>query len=114
MIEIVNPLLYPLAVLAGGITLVLGIRFGQLPNIVVLPTAAVVATAGAIWLKSRQADTFDLDNPELTTQLQAVQDSAKLLAQQAKALQLEATKLLTDTSFDRTISNCSIYVRSRR
>lgn len=98
MIEIVNPLLYPLAVLAGGITLVLGVRFAQLPNIVVLPTAAVVATAGASWLKSRQVDTFDLDHPELVSQLQAVNDSAKLLAQQAKALQLEATKLLTDTS----------------
>ena len=80
MIKIVNPLSYPLAVLAGGITLVLGVR-AQLPNIVMLPASAVVATAGAIWLKSRQsADTFDIDNPELATQLQAVCKMSQLVA----------------------------------
>lgn len=93
---IANPLLYPLAVLAGGITLVVGVRFAQLPNVVMFPVAAVVATAGASWLKSRQIASFNLDNP-VAKELQAVRDRALLLANRATALQLEATKLLTES-----------------
>ena len=92
-----NPLLHPLAILVGGITFVVGVRFAQLPNVVILPVAAVVATAGASWLKSREPETFNLDNPELAKELQAVRDRALLLAERAIALQLEATKLLTDS-----------------
>ena len=92
-----NPLYYPLAMLAGGVTLVVGVRFAQIPNVAILPVAAVVATAGASWLKSREPETFNLDNPELAKELQAVRDRALLLADQAKTLQLEATKLLTDS-----------------
>ncbi len=31
-----NPLYYPLAVLVGGITFVVGVRFAQIPNVVIL------------------------------------------------------------------------------
>ncbi|HCF29132.1 MAG TPA: hypothetical protein DEV81_18455 [Cyanobacteria bacterium UBA11049] len=92
-----NPLYYPLAMLASGVTLVVGVRFAQIPNVAILPVAAVVATAGASWLKSREPETFNLDNPELAKELQAVRDRALLLADKAIALQLEATKLLTDS-----------------
>jgi hypothetical protein len=92
-----NPLYYPLAVLVGGITFVVGVRFAQIPNVVILPVAAVVATAGASWFKSCESETFNLDNPELAKELQAVRDRALLLADRAIALQLEATKLLTDS-----------------
>lgn len=96
--QIANPLLYPLAVLAGGITLMVGVRFAQLPGVVMLPVAAGVATVGASWLKSREAsETSDLNNPELAKELQTVRDRAKFLADRAIALRQEARKLLTNS-----------------
>lgn len=97
MMKLVNPLYYPLAVLVGGIALVVGVRVAQLPSLVMLPVAAGVATAGASLLKSREPETFNLDNPELERELQAVRTAARLLAERANALRLEATKLLTDS-----------------
>lgn len=91
-----HPLYYPLAMLAGGFTLVVGVRFAQIPNVALLPVAAVVATTGATWLKSRDSETFNLDN-SVAKELQAVRDRAFLLADKAIALQLEATKLLIDS-----------------
>ncbi len=96
--KLVNPLLYPLAVLAGGTTLVIGVRLARLPSVVMLPTSILVATASASWLKSREPETLHLDNSQLAKELQAVYDSAKFLAQQATSLRLEALKLLTDSS----------------
>ncbi len=96
-IKIANPLLYPIAVLAGGITLVVGVRFARLPSVVMLPVAAAIITSGASWLKSREPEPFNLDSPELATQLQAVRTRARFLAEQASTLRLEATKLLTDS-----------------
>lgn len=90
-----NLLSYPLAMLAGRVTLVVGLRFAKIPNVAILPVATVVATAGASWLKLRKLETFNLDNPELAKELQAVRDRAILLAGRAIALQLKATKLLT-------------------
>ena len=49
--KLVNPLLYPLAVLAGGITLLVGVRIARLPSLVMLPTAALITVAGTSWLK---------------------------------------------------------------
>lgn len=95
--KFVNPLYYPWAVLAGGIALVIGVRVAALPSVVMLPVAAGIATAGASWLKSREPETFNLDNPELERELQAVRASARLLADKANALRLEAAKLLTDS-----------------
>ncbi len=95
--KLVNPLLYPIAVLAGGITLVVGVRFARLPSVVMLPVAAAVITSGASWLKSREPEPCNLDSPELATQLQAVRTRARFLAEQASILRLEATKLLTDS-----------------
>lgn len=95
--KLVNPLSYPVAVLAGGITLVLGVRFAQLPSVVIVPVAVGIATVGAGWLKSREPETFNIENLELATQLQAASMTAKLLAAQAKTLRLEAQKLLTDS-----------------
>lgn len=96
--KLVNPLLYPLGVLAGGITLLVGVRVARLPSVVMLPTAVLITVAGTSWLKSREAETLHPDNSELVTELQAVRNSAKFLATQATTLRLEATKLLTDSS----------------
>lgn len=95
--KLANPLYYPLAVLAGGITLVIGVRFVNIPSVVMLPIAAGISTAGAVYLKSRQPESFNLDNPELERELQAVKASALALASKANDLKLEATKLLTDS-----------------
>lgn len=95
--KFVNPLLSPLAVLTGAIVLVVGVRVAQLPSAAMLPAAALVTTAGASWLKSRQPETFNLDNPELERELQSVRTAAKQLADKAIALRSEATNLLTDS-----------------
>jgi hypothetical protein len=42
--KLANPLNYPLAVLAGGIVLVVGVRLANLSSVVMLPFAAVIAT----------------------------------------------------------------------
>ncbi len=94
--KLANPLYYPIAVLAGAITLVAGIRVAQLPSVVMLPAAAAIASVGASLLKSREPETFNLDNPELERDLQSVRTSAKILADKANALRLEAAQLLTD------------------
>ena len=94
--KLANPLYYPMAVLAGAITLVAGVRVAQLPSVVMLPTAAAIASVGASLLKSREPETFNLDNPELEQELQSVRTSAKVLADKANALRLEAAQLLTD------------------
>ena len=51
-----NPLHYPIAILCSGIVLILGVRWLQLPNSIMLPTAAVVAIAGSAVLKSKEKD----------------------------------------------------------
>lgn len=96
--KLVNPLLYPLAALAGGITLIVGVRVIHLPSAVVLPATILVTGASASWLHSRQNATSSLENPELATELQTICTSTRILAQQALALRQEATVLLTDSS----------------
>ncbi|PSN19185.1 hypothetical protein C7271_08585 [filamentous cyanobacterium CCP5] len=94
--KLANPLQYPIAVLAGGILLVAGVRLGRLPSVVVVPVAAAVAISAATVLQSRQPETFALENPALDRQLQQVRQQAQDLVQQAAALQTEAQQLLTD------------------
>lgn len=95
--KLANPLDYPIAVLAGATALVVGVRIAQLPSIVMLPVAAAVATAGAVVLKSREPEHFNLDNPQLERELQSVRASARALADKANALRLEAARLLSDS-----------------
>lgn len=98
MIKLANPLYYPMAMLAGGIVLVVGVRVMELSNIVILPTAAVVATAGATVLKSR-SDAQRLAKQQLQRELQVMQASGKTLAEKAEVLRQEANQLLTRDSF---------------
>lgn len=93
--KLVNPLYYPLAVLAGGVALVLGVRVAQMPSLVMLPVAALIATAGASLLKSQQPQML-LNNPELERELQLVRQRARELVDRANALRSEASQLLTD------------------
>ncbi|NJM19444.1 MAG: hypothetical protein HC907_12435 [Richelia sp. SM1_7_0] len=95
--KLANPLHFPIAILAGGITLVIGVRLAQFPSTIMLPIAAGIAYSGAVYLKSRQPESFNLDNPELERELQAVRASAVALASKANDLKSEAAKLLTDS-----------------
>ncbi|WP_225895709.1 hypothetical protein [Dendronalium phyllosphericum] len=95
--KLVNPLFYPWAVLAGGITLILGVRIAQLPSLIVLPLATGVAVAGASFSKSREPQYLELDNPELQQEITSVKTSALVLANKSNELRLEVKKLLTDS-----------------
>jgi hypothetical protein len=99
MIKLANPLYYPISVLAGGVVLVVGVRLMGLSNIVILPAAALVTTAGATVLKSREPDEQKLAHQQLQRELQLMQASGKSLAEKAEVLRQEANQLLTRSSF---------------
>lgn len=91
--KLVNPLYYPVAVLAGAIVLVIGVRAAKLPSLVVVPVVIATAMGSAIMLPQSKSPT--LDNPALERELQSVRRQAKVLAEKANSLRLEATRLLT-------------------
>jgi hypothetical protein len=99
MIQLANPLYYPMSVLAGGIVLVAGVRLIGLSNVVILPATVVVATAGATVLKSREPDAQKLAKQQLQRELQVMQASGKTLAEKAEVLRQESNQLLTCGSF---------------
>ncbi|MEL6129772.1 MAG: hypothetical protein AAFN42_23585 [Cyanobacteria bacterium J06554_1] len=93
--KLANPLQYPLAVLAGGIFLVGGVRLARLPNVVAIPAAVAIAIGGAAVLKSREPDTVELTNKAINREFQQVRQQAVTLGTRADELNEEATKLLT-------------------
>ena len=95
---IVNPLYYPLAVLAGGITLVAGVRLTQLPNVVIVPTAVAIATGLSIPLSQRQTQRINISNPTLEREIQSAKQQARLLTDKAEQLRNEARQLLTSST----------------
>lgn len=99
MIKLANPLEYPISVLAGGIILLVGVRFASLSNVVILPAAAIVTLASATALKSREPDPKKLVKQQLQQELQVMQSSGKELAQKAEVLRQEANQLLSRGSF---------------
>ncbi|MBT9311285.1 hypothetical protein [Leptothoe kymatousa] len=95
--KLANPLQYPLAVLAGGIFLVGAVRVGRLPAFVAIPGAAIIATAGAAVLNSREPDRVELTNKAINREFQQVRQQAVALGERADELNTEATRLLTDS-----------------
>ena len=93
--KLVNPLYYPLAVLAGGITLIIGVRFIKVPSIIAIPTAVAITTGIAIPLNQKEASQININNPALVREIQSVQQQAKLLINKAEALRNEAKQMLT-------------------
>lgn len=91
--KLVNPLYYPVAVLAGAIALVVGVRVAKLPSVVMLPSAVAIATLGAAALKAQEPE-IGLD-PALEPELIAVRQQAALVANKASDFMDEATRLLT-------------------
>lgn len=90
-----NPLHYPLAVLAGAIVLIAGVRLAKLSVAIVVPIATVITFGGASILKSKEPEAPILENLELEQDLQSVRQQAKRLAENAIALRQEANRLLT-------------------
>ena len=100
IMKLANPLYYPIAVLAGGVILVAGVRFIGLPNFVALPAAAAVATGGAAAMKSREPDAQKIAQQQIQRELEMLQTSAKTLAEKAETLRQEANQLLSRGSFE--------------
>jgi hypothetical protein len=96
--KLTNPLQYPLAMLAGGIFLVISVRFWQLPKILMIPVAGGIATIGAVALKAKEQASIDIENPALEKELQTVKEQAKLLLEKAEILRSEAEKMLTTSA----------------
>jgi chromosome segregation ATPase len=96
MVKLANPLFYPASVFIGGLFLVVGVRLMRLPNPVVVPGAILIATLTASVLKTQTSPTIELDNPVLSRELQSIRSQAQQLWQQADALKVEATRLLTE------------------
>jgi hypothetical protein len=97
MIKLVNPLHYPIAVFAGGVVLVAGVRWLQLPNVVAIPAAVGTAIAGSVALKAREPETFELGDPELERELQTLKQAALSVSQKATGLRSQAANLLTES-----------------
>ena len=95
--KLANPLAYPLAVLAGGVFLVAGVRLVRLPSFVALPGAIALATAGATVFKSRAPESLGLDNANLEKELQQARQQVTQLVEQATGLKAESVDLLTET-----------------
>jgi ElaB/YqjD/DUF883 family membrane-anchored ribosome-binding protein len=94
--KVVNPLYYPIAVLAGAIVLVVGVR-AKIPSLVVVPVAVVLTLAGSTAIASQQPSPT-LDNPALERELQSIRQQARVLAEKANSLRLEAARLLTEST----------------
>ncbi|MCL2935250.1 MAG: hypothetical protein MGU50_00980 [Trichodesmium sp. MAG_R02] len=97
--KLVNPFDYPISILISGVILVAGIRFIGLPNLVVLPTTAIISVASATVLKSREPDAENLANRELKHELEVISELAKSLAKKANILRQEANQLLGGEGF---------------
>ena len=93
-----NPLHHPVAVLAGGIVLVAGVRFIGIPNAVILPASIAVTVIGASVLQSQAANPQRLANQQVRQELNQVRQSAWSLAEKAEMLRYEAESLLKSGS----------------
>ncbi len=94
--KLANPLYYPLAVAAGGVVLVLTVRFANLPIALGLPISAAIATGGAVFLKRNEPESLGIGDPELELEIIAVKQQAIALTQQAQILRAESGKLLAE------------------
>jgi len=92
--KLANPLNYPLAVLTGALTLIIGVRFLRIPPPVIIPASIAIATIGASVIKSREPESYGLDNPALERELRLAHQQAVSLATRSDALKTEATRLL--------------------
>jgi hypothetical protein len=95
--KLANPLQYPLVVLSAGILLILGARLLRAPVWLMLPIAAGSAIVGSSVVKSRQTETFEIEDPDLERELRSVQAAVSSLKTRADLLRTEAARLLTES-----------------
>jgi Na+/phosphate symporter len=95
MLKLVNPFDYPTAILIGGLSLIAGVRFLGIPNLIILPTAAVVATGSAVFLKSREPYTEKIARQQLEKELQQIKILAQGIVSKSEILLKEANQSLT-------------------
>ena len=96
--KLVNPLNYPLAILVGGISLVIGVRLVKLPSLIIIPISGAISTAIAISLNQKEANKINIDNPALAREIQSVKQQANLLVNKAEDLRHEAKQILTSAT----------------
>lgn len=94
-IQLTNPLRYPLAILTGGIVLFVSVKLVRLPSFIMLPISAGISLAGATYLKFKEPEIDDLDNPDLVKELESIKKEAQLVVEKADNLWAESEKLLT-------------------
>ena len=99
MLKLVNPLYSPLAVLVGGVVLVVGVRFAQISSWVMVPLSGAIATVGASVLTAKQSSQPQPLNSALTQELTGLIQQAQSLARKAQNLKAEATQRLGDSAF---------------
>ena len=99
MVKLVNPLYQPLAVLAGAIVLVGGVRLAKLNPLVMLPLSAGVAIVGAGFMASDTPKAAQPKrwSPAMEKELSNLRAQAHSLAQKAQSLKTEAQELLTQS-----------------
>ncbi|NJL00675.1 MAG: hypothetical protein HC838_09455 [Spirulinaceae cyanobacterium RM2_2_10] len=105
-----NPLHHPLAILAGGIVLVVSVRLLALPSAIALPASAAIAIGGAQllgWRQPQRAKTL------LASELQVLQAVARDLAAKAESLRQEASRLLASGSGQLELLTAVEYVCDR-
>lgn len=96
MFKLTNPLHYPIAVMVGGIVLVVGVRLIRLPNLLILPTSIVITTVTAGFLKGGEPDELRISQQQLQRELQLLKEEANKLITRAELLREEAGRLLTN------------------
>jgi uncharacterized membrane protein YccC len=96
-LKLANPLHYPIAVAAGAVVLVAGIRLANLSPVLALPLAVAIGVGGAT-LQKTQAAEATLENPALERELRSTKQQARELADKANTLRQESSRLLTDSA----------------
>ncbi|MFP3345042.1 hypothetical protein R0J87_21420, partial [Halomonas sp. SIMBA_159] len=69
---LVNPLHYPIAVLIGGLVLIVGVRLGGLPSYLIIPISSAIALGGAAVRQSQLPEPLMIENPALAKELESV------------------------------------------
>lgn len=98
MVQLANPLYYPSAILIGGITLVLGVRFMNLSNKIILPTSIAATVLIATALKAKQPNEDQQAKQQLEQEINRLNIASNGVVQQANELRQEANNLLTQNS----------------
>ncbi|MEG3439194.1 hypothetical protein V0288_18860 [Pannus brasiliensis CCIBt3594] len=95
MVKLTAPLQYSIAILAGGIVLVAGVRAWKIPNVVIFPAAALVTVVTAIGFKAIEPDPEKLAREEIDRELRNLKVSGQELALRAGFVRQEARQILS-------------------